>query len=105
MVTEKQKANLIRLSPSEAREQGRKGGKASAKARAAKVPFKQMAQAISQEDREKVLKAMLKAAEDGSLPHAEMILKLLGEHPSQDTTTADKSISISISGGDDSYAD
>lgn len=108
MVTDKQKKNLIRnkdLTPKERRERARKAGRASAKARAARKPFKEMAKAVNQEDRQKIMNAIVTEAEGGSLPHMELFLKLLGEHPSQDMQLADKTISISIGGESDEYAD
>lgn len=108
MVTDKQKKNLIRneeLTPKERRERARKAGIASAKARAARKPFKEMAKAVNQEDRQKIMNTLVLEAEGGSLPHMELFLKLLGEHPSQDTQLADKTISISIGGEPDEYAD
>ena len=45
--------------------------------------------------------ALVEKAEEGSLPHLELYLEIVGEHPKQDTSASDSTITINIAGGDD----
>lgn len=97
----KQDANLKRLSPTEARERGRKGGIASGKARQNIKTFKQaLADDLTEEEIEVMLAAQKKLAKKGSLNSLEFLMKVLGQHPDQEQAT-DNSIQITINGGDD----
>ena len=97
----KQDANLKRLSPTEARERGRKGGIASGKSRQNIKTFKQaLADDLTEEEIETMLSAQKKLAKKGNLNSLEFLMKMLGQHPDQEQTT-DNSIQITINGGDD----
>lgn len=97
----KQDANLKRLSSTEARERGRKGGIASGKARQNIKTFKQaLADNLTEEEIEIMLSAQKKLAKKGNLNSLEFLMKVLGQHPDQEQTT-DNSIQITINGGDD----
>lgn len=97
----KQDANLKRLSPTEARERGRKGGIASGKSRKNIKTFKQaLADDLTEEEIETMLSAQKKLAKKGNLNSLEFLMKMLGQHPDQEQTT-DNSIQITINGGDD----
>ena len=85
----------------EAREKGRKGGIASAKSRAVKKTFKQLALDLPEKERKQMFDALVEKAEEGSLPHLELYLEIVGEHPKQDTSASDSTITINIAGGDD----
>lgn len=102
-----QDANLKKarkLTSEEARIIGRKGGKASGRSRSAMKTFKQaLTDGLTEDEQKQMIEALKANAEDGNLPALEFILRLLGQHPDQEQT-ADNSINITISGGDE-YAD
>ena len=81
----KQDANLKPVrSVSEAREKGRKGGKASGRTRKALKTFKEaLADGLTKEEQEIMLKALKRNAMRGNLPSMEFLLKMLGQHPDQ----------------------
>lgn len=94
--------NLKRPTPSEARENGRKGGLASAKARKAKSlkTFKeQLMDDMTPEDIKAMNEALKRYAKRGSLPHYQFLLKMLGQDP--ETDMIDKTITVEITGGKD----
>lgn len=103
----KQDANLKTIrSVSEAREMGRKGGKASGRSRRNVKAFKEVAaDDLTAEEQQAMIRALKTYAKRGSLAHFEFFLKLIGEHPDQlkDMQT-DSGMTISIDGGDD-YGD
>lgn len=98
----KQDANLKKIdSTSRARELGSKGGKATAANKRAIKSFKQaLIDGLTPEEQEIMLKALKRNAMRGNLPALEFTLRLAGQHPDQEQT-GDKSINITISGGDD----
>lgn len=100
---ETRKLNLRVPSSEEARINGRKGGIASGKARAAKKTFKEMAMSLPETERKLLFDALISKAKDGSLPHLELYLEMCGEHPQQDMSI-DKTINITI-GGESNYGD
>lgn len=81
----KQDANLKPVrSVSEAREKGRKGGKASGRTRKALKTFKEaLSDGLTKEEQEIMLKALKRNAMRGNLPSMEFLLKMLGQHPDQ----------------------
>lgn len=97
----KQDANLRPpFSPSEAREQGRKGGKKSAPTRRALKTFKEVLQdGLTKEEQEIMIKALKRNAMRGNLPCMEFLLKMMGQHPDQGGAE-DKSVDIKIEGYD-----
>lgn len=97
----KQDANLRPpFSPSEAREQGRKGGKKSAPTRRALKTFKEvLTDGLTKEEQEIMLKALKRNAMRGNLPCMEFLLKMMGQHPDQGGAE-DKSVDIKIEGYD-----
>lgn len=101
----KQDANLRPpFSPSEAREQGRKGGKKSAPTRRALKTFKEVLQdGLTKEEQEIMIKALKRNAMRGNLPCMEFLLKMMGQHPDQGGGE-DKSVVITIEGCDE-YGD
>lgn len=101
-----QDANLRprKFTSEEAKTLGRKGGIASAKSRRAMKTFKQaIIDGLTPAEQERMIRALKANAEEGNLPSLEFLLRLIGQHPDQDTTI-DKNIEITISGGDE-YAD
>ena len=75
--------NRIR-SGKEAERKGRKGGKSSGKSRAALKTFKEaLADGLTKEEQEIMLKALKRNAMRGNLPSMEFLLKMLGQHPDQ----------------------
>lgn len=95
------KANEKRTS-AEARENGRKGGIASGKARKAKAmkTFKeQLMDDMTPEDIKAMNEALKRYAKRGSLPHYQFLLKMLGQDP--DADMVDKTITVEITGGED----
>ena len=101
----KQDANLKKIdSTSRARELGSKGGKAAAASKKAMNTLKQaLIDGLTAEEQEIMLKALKLNAMRGNLAALEFLLKVEGQHPDQEQT-ADNSINITISGGDE-YAD
>ncbi len=98
----KQNANLKRSSPTEARENGRKGGRASARSRAAMKNLKQiLTDEITEEDQRVMLQVLIRNARRGHLPSLEFLLKILGQHPSQGDTFNTGEIMICIKATDD----
>ena len=97
----KNSTNLRPPTTEEARERGRKGGLASAKARQNIKSFKQaLVDDLTEEEIETMLAAQKKLAAKGNLNSLEFLMKMLGQHPDQEQTT-DNSIQITINGGDD----
>ena len=83
----KQLANLKRPTTTEARERGRKGGKASARSKAAMKNLKEiLLDEISEADQREMLRVLIRNARRGHLPSLEFLLKIIGQHPSQSTT-------------------
>ena len=101
----KQDANLKPVrTKSEARERGRNGGKASGRNRRVLKTFKEIAiEDLTEEDQKASLKAVRNAMRRGYLPAIEFYLKLIGQHPDQETG-ADDAVVMKIEGSDD-YAD
>lgn len=101
----KQDANLRPpFTPSEAREQGRKGGKKSAPTRRALKTFKEVLKdGLTKEEQEIMLKALKRNAMRGNLPCFEFLLKMIDQHPDQ-ASGEDKSVEIRIEGCDE-YGD
>lgn len=95
----KQDANLRPVrTESEARERGRKGGKASGRSRAALKTFKEvLMEGLTKEEQEVMLKALKRNAMRGNLPSMEFLLKMMGQHPDQNSD-ADNSVIIKIEG-------
>lgn len=84
----------------EAEKKGRKGGKASGRTRRAMKTFKEALQEALTPEQQKVMNDMLvRNAMRGNLPAYEFLLKMLGQHPEQDTAT-DHNITISVEGFD-----
>lgn len=80
----KQLANLKPPSTKEARERGRKGGKASARSRAAMKDLKEiLLDEITERDQREMLRVLIRNARRGHLPSLEFLLKIIGQHPSQ----------------------
>lgn len=80
----KQLANLKRPTTTEARERGRKGGKASARSKAAMKHLKgTLLDEITESDQREMIRVLIRNAERGHLPSLEFLLKIIGEHPSQ----------------------
>lgn len=105
MVTEKQKANLRPVkTKSEARERGAAGGKASGEARRRLKTFREAAlDTMTAEKRNQMIDVLEQMAIAGDLRAMEFYLKIIGQHPDQETTV-DQSITIKFDGGDD-YGD
>ena len=101
---ETRQLNLKVPSSEQARRNGRKGGLKRAENERKLRPFKTMAQDLSDEERQAIFDTVVEAAMQGSLPHFEMILKLLGEHPTQEPQSKTEPIEILIR-GDDSFTD
>lgn len=99
-----QDANLRRLTSTEAREIGKKGGKASARSRGALKSFKDaLIEGLTKDDQKAMLEALKRSAKRGNLPAYEFLLKQIGQHPDQDPMT-ETSITLKIEGGS-SYGD
>lgn len=97
----KQDANLKPVrSVSEAREKGKKGGRASGRSRAVLKTFKvALMDGLTKEEQEVMLKALKRNAMRGNLPCFEFLLKMMGQHPDQGGAE-DKSVDIKIEGYD-----
>lgn len=97
-------SNLRPPTAEEARERGRKGGKASAKRRQSLKLFKDaLKDGLTPMEQEVMLKALKRNAARGNLPSLEFLLKMIGEHPDQEQV--DKSaINITINAPDE-YSD
>ena len=91
--------NLRTLSPKEAREQGRKGGKASAAKRAERKTFREglllllneplkdkAGQATDKTTQDAIIAGLVKRAINGDTRAFEMIRDTIGEKPVQDVT-------------------
>ena len=86
----KQLANLKRPTTTEARERGRKGGKASARSKAAMKNLKEtLLDEITADDQRAMLRVLIRNARRGHLPSLEFLLKIIGQHPSQSTAFGD----------------
>ena len=93
----KQLANLKPPSTKEARERGRKGGKASARSRAAMKSLKEtLLDEITEADQREILRVLIRNARRGHLPSLEFLLKIIGQHPSQSTSFDDVETGVII---------
>jgi hypothetical protein len=98
--------NLRPPTAEEARERGRKGGKASAKRRQAIKLFKDaLKDGLTPLEQENMLRSLKRNAQRGNLPSFEFLLKMIGEHPDQ-LAVQDKDTTIKvIMEGTDDYGD
>jgi hypothetical protein len=98
--------NLRVPSSEEARRNGQKGGKASAKRRQELKKFKDaLKDGLTPMEQEVMLKALKRNAQRGNLPALEFLLKMIGEHPDQlAEDSKDNTIKIIMNGTDD-YGD
>ena len=93
-------ANLKVPSSTEARKNGRNGGKASGRSRAALKTFKEvLMDGLTKEEQEIMMKALKRNSMRGNLPCMEFLLKMMGQHPDQ-VGAEDKSVDIKIEGYD-----
>jgi hypothetical protein len=99
-------SNLRPPTSEEARERGRKGGKASAKRRQAIKLFKDaLKDGLTPLEQENMLRSLKRNAQRGNLPAFEFLLKMIGEHPDQ-LAEEDKDTTIKvIMEGTDDYGD
>ena len=82
----------------EARKRGANGGKASGRSRAALKTFKEvLCEGLTKEEQEVMMKALKRNAMRGNLPSMEFLLKMMGQHPDQNSD-ADNSVTIKIEG-------
>jgi hypothetical protein len=96
--------NLRPPSTREARERGRKGGKATARKYKEIKAFKELLiDGLTREEKIAMLEAIKKNARKGSLPSFEFLLKMLGEHPDQLNEGSDNVINIRVGVPDDDY--
>lgn len=97
----KQDANLThKLTLSEQRE----GGKKSGKKRGQLKTFKEaLSDGLTKEEQEIMLKALKRNAQRGNLSSLEFLLKMIGQHPDQNSSE-ESNLIISIQGSDE-YAD
>lgn len=98
----KQDANLKPFTSDQSREKavrnGRKGGKASGASRRALKTFKEvLCDGLTKEEQEVMMKALKRNAMRGNLPSMEFLLKMMGQHPDQNSD-ADNSVTIKIEG-------
>lgn len=105
----KQDANLKPFTSDQSREaavrNGRKGGKAAGASRRALKTFKEaLVDGLTKEEQEVMLRALKRNAMRGNLPSMEFLLKMVGQHPDQQSDGVDESVRITIDGGDE-YAD
>lgn len=98
--------NLRVPSSEEARRNGQKGGKASAKRRQALKLFKDaLKDGLTPLEQENMLRSLKRKAQRGNLPSLEFLLKMIGEHPDQlAEDNKDNTIKIIMQGTDD-YGD
>lgn len=98
--------NLRVPSSEEARRNGQKGGKASAKRRQALKLFKDaLKDGLTPLEQENMLRSLKRNAQRGNLPSLEFLLKMIGEHPDQlAEDNKDNTIKIIMQGTDD-YGD
>ena len=98
--------NLRVPSSEEARKNGQKGGKASAKRRQALKLFKDaLKDGLTPLEQENMLRSLKRNAQRGNLPSLEFLLKMIGEHPDQlAEDNKDNTIKI-IMQGTDEYGD
>lgn len=90
--------NLRPPTSEEARERGRKGGKASAKRRQAIKAFKDaLKDGLTPLEQENMLRSLKRNAQRGNLPSFEFLLKMLGEHPDQVNEGNDSVTNIKVS--------
>lgn len=90
-------ANLKVPTSIEARKNGRKGGKASARSRAAMKDLKAILQStITEADQREMLRVLIRNARRGHLPSLEFLLKIIGQHPSQSTSFDDVETGVII---------
>lgn len=99
-------SNLRPPTAEEARERGRKGGKASAKRRQAIKLFKDaLKDGLTPMEQENMLRSLKRNAQRGNLPAFEFLLKMIGEHPDQ-LVEEDKDTTIKvIMQGTEDYGD
>lgn len=84
MPTKKQLANLKRLSSSEAREQGRKGGRASVEARRRLKSFRELdADFTTDDERKEMLNALKLKAKRGNIKAFEIYRDTVGLKPKE----------------------
>ena len=75
-----------------------KAGKASGASRRALKTFKEvLMDGLTKEEQEVMLKALKRNAMRGNLPSMEFLLKMMGQHPDQNSD-ADNSVTIKIEG-------
>lgn len=98
--------NLRVPSSEEARRNGQKGGKASAKRRQALKLFKDaLKDGLTPLEQENMLRSLKRNAQRGNLPSLEFLLKMIGEHPDQlAEDNKDNTIKIVMQGTDE-YGD
>lgn len=78
------RANLKKLSPKEARENGSKGGKASVESRKALKTFQELdAEYTTDAERKKMLDMLKKRAEQGNLKAWELYANYMGMKPAE----------------------
>ena len=78
------RANLKKLSPSEARKNGRKGGKISGEVRKEWKTYREAAkELVSSEDREAHIKKLILMGKMGNMKAIELLMKILGESVEQ----------------------
>ncbi len=89
--------NLRIPSSEEARRNGQKGGKASAKRRAQLKAFKDVLKdGMTPMEQEAMMKRLRINAMRGNLPSLEFLLKMMGEHPDQINEGNDSVINIKV---------
>jgi hypothetical protein len=89
--------NLRPPTAEEARERGRKGGKASAKRRQQIKAFKDaLRDGLTEMEQENMLRSLKRNAQRGNLPSFEFLLKMIGEHPDQQNEGNDSVINIKV---------
>ena len=90
-------SNLRPPTAEEARERGRKGGKASAKRRQELKKFKDaLKDGLTPMEQENMLRSLKRNAQRGNLPSLEFLLKMIGEHPDQISDSNDSVTNIKI---------
>ena len=100
-------SNLRIPSSEEARRNGQKGGKASAKRRQTLKLFKDaLKDGLTSIEQENMLRSLKRNAQRGNLQSLEFLLKMIGEHPDQLAAedNKDNTIKIIMQGTDD-YGD
>ena len=90
-------SNLRPPTAEEARERGRKGGKASAKRRQELKKFKDaLKDGLTPMEQENMLRSLKRNAQRGNLPSLEFLLKMIGEHPDQIADNNDSVTNIKV---------